>query len=54
MHEKAHVKAQAAEGTDKFGAANAADRDLGEHFNKNSGVTWDNVRDAVGLKALEG
>ena len=53
-HPKVRVKAQAAEGTDKFGAANVADRVLGVGFNKNIGVTKDDGGDKVGLKALKG
>ena len=41
------VKAQVAEGSDKFGAANAADRIL-----KNIEVATDNGRDEVGMKDL--
>ena len=38
----------------KFGAANADERDLGVGFDKKSGVTTDDGGKAVGLKALEG
>ena len=48
-HTKARVKAQAAEGSDKFGAANAVERVL----NKRKGAI-DNGGDEVGMKALEG
>ena len=48
-HAKARVKAQAAEGDDTFGAADAAERVL-----KNSEVTTDDGGDEVGMKALEG
>ena len=47
-HTKARVKAQAAKGTDKFGAANAA-----EQVFKNIDLTTEDCRDNVGLKALE-
>ena len=53
-HAKARVKAQAAKGADKFGAANAAERDFGLGFEKNSGVMTDNGGHAVILKALVG
>ena len=53
-HTKDGVKAQAAEGANKFGAANAAKRDLRVGFEKNSGVTTDDGDDTVGLKALKG
>ena len=48
-HAKARFKAQAAEGADKLGAANAERRVL-----KNSKETTDDGGDKVGLKALEG
>ena len=48
-HAKARVKAQAAKGSDKFGAANAAGRIL-----KNSKVATDNGGDEVDMKALKG
>ena len=38
---------------DKFGSANAAERDLGVGFVKNSNVTTDNGGNAVALKALK-
>ena len=53
-HTKARVKSQAAEGAEKFGAANAAKRDLIVCFEKNSGVTTDDDSDAVDLKSLKG
>ena len=48
-HTKARVKAQAVEGSDKFGAVNAAMRVI-----KNSAVATDNVGNEVVTKALEG
>ena len=48
-HTKARVKAKGAEGSDKFGAANAAERVL-----KNSKGETDNVRGEVDMKALKG
>ena len=51
---KAMVKAQSAERAENFGAANAANRDLGVCFEKNSGVTTYDRGDEVGLKALKG
>ena len=48
-HAKARVKAQAAKGDDKFGAANAAERVL-----KNSEVTTGDGGYKVGMKDLEG
>ena len=48
-HSKVRVKAQAAEGSDKFGAANAAERDL-----KTSKVETNNGGYKVGMKSLEG
>ena len=48
-HNKARVKAQAAEGSDKFGAANAAGRVF-----KNSKVATENGHNEVGMMALEG
>ena len=54
MHAEARVKAQAAEGAEKFGAANAAKRDFKVGFEKNSDVTAVDGGDPVGLKALKG
>ena len=51
---KARVKAKAAVGANKFGAANAANQVLGIGFNKNSSAMMDKIRYKVGLKALEG
>ena len=51
---KARVKAQAAEGAENFGAANADKWDLGVGFENNSGVTTDDGGKAADLKALEG
>ena len=48
-HAKARTKAQAAEGSDKFGSANAD-----EWVIKKIEVTTDNSGDKVGMKALEG
>ena len=48
-HDKELIKAQATEGSDKFGATNAADR-----FLKNSEVATDNGGNEAGMKALEG
>ena len=45
----ARFKVQAAEGSDKFGAADTADRVL-----KNIKVTTDDGGDEVGMKDLEG
>ena len=49
---KARVKAQAAEGAENFGAANADKWDLGVGFENNSGVTTDDGGKAADLKAL--
>ena len=49
MHSKTRVKAQATKRSNKFGAANAANRVI-----KVSKVGMDNVRNKVGMKALEG
>ena len=54
VHTKDGVKAQAAEGANKFGAANAAKRDLIVCFEKNSGVTTGDDSEAVDLKSLKG
>ena len=48
VHDKARVKIQAAEGSENFGAANAADQ-----FLKNSEVTMEKGGDKVVMKALE-
>ena len=48
-HAKARVKVQAAEGSDKFGTANAAGRIL-----KNTEVATENGGNKVGMKDLEG
>ena len=48
-HVKARVKAQTTEGSDKFGAANAAEKVL-----KTSKVETNNGGDEVGMKDLEG
>ena len=48
VHAKARVKAQATEGSDKFGAANAAAR-----VHNTSKVETNNGIDEVGMKALE-
>ena len=49
VHAKVYVKAQAAEGSDNFGAANAAERVL-----KNIEVATENGGNEVGMKTLEG
>ena len=49
VHAKARVKLQATEGSDKFGAANAAVR-----IHTTSEVETNNGVDKVGMKALEG
>ena len=51
---KVRVKAQAAEGAENCGAANAAERVLGFGVNKNISVATDNRGDKLVLKALEG
>ena len=48
------VKAQAAKGANKFGAANAAKRDLTVRFENNISVMTDDGGNVVGLKALKG
>ena len=48
-HVKSRVKAQATEGSDKFGVANAA-----EKFLKTSEVEMNNGGNEVGMKAIEG
>ena len=53
-HAKARIKAQAAKGSDKFGAANAAEQYLGVGFKNSSGVTTNNGGKLLGLKALNG
>ena len=49
MHAKARVKAQATEGSDKFGAANEAAR-----IQNASEVDTNHGGDEVGIKSLEG
>ena len=53
-HAKARIKAQAAKGSNKFGAANTAEQYLGVGFKNSSGVTAKNGGKSVGLKALKG
>ena len=53
-HAKARVKAQAAEGANKFGAPNSAKRELEVGFEKSSIETTEGSNNRVGLKALEG